>query len=239
MNVNGRDIGDALDGLYEELSARVRDEAERELVIEGFEGDSFSNVRWAEDEDDVQIEVHENLPTHAIPHVLAVALQHVRQRLDGYPEVRRPRGRQAARGAGPVRTMLREVVMAPEAESAIADLNLDREWEVEQRHAALKEILRAPPGEWTRDGTLGNQFASLQYARFEFEHPPEMWESLGEEMERALPIASARGKRIVEAVNEHGWGSAAACLQALLAAREAAGMQYVAWVYDPETEELL
>ena len=77
MNVNGRDIGDALDGLYEELSARVRDEAERELVIEGFEGESFSNVRWADDEDDVQIEVHENLPTHAIPHVLAVALQHV------------------------------------------------------------------------------------------------------------------------------------------------------------------
>ena len=175
MNVNGRDIGDALDGLYEELHARVRAEANRELVIQGFDGDAFSNMRWADDDDEVHVEVHENLPTHAIAHTLAIALQHVRQRLDGYPEVRRPHGRQAARGAGPVRTMLREVVMAPEAEGRIADLGLDREWEVEQRHAALKEILRAVPSEWTRDGTLGNQFASLQYARFEFEHPPEMW----------------------------------------------------------------
>ena len=54
-------------------------------------------------------------------------------------------------------------------------------------------------------------------------------------MERALPIAVARGKRIVEAVNEHGWGSRDACLQALIAARQAAGMQYVAWIYNHET----
>ena len=239
MKVNGRDIGDVLDGLHEEIANRLREETYRELQIDGFDGDAFSSVRWSGETPSVLIFVHEQLPTHAIPHVLGVALQHVRQRLDSYPDIRTPSGRQAAAGAGPVRTMLREVVLAPEAESAIADLNLDREWEVEQRHAALKEILRSPPGEWTRDGTLGNQFASLQYARFEFEHPPEMWESLGEEMERALPIASARGKRIVEAVNEHGWGSAEACLQALLGAREAAGMQYVAWVYNPETEELL
>ena len=186
MNVNGRDIGDALDGLYEELHARVRAEANRELVIQGFDGDAFSNMRWADDDDEVHVEVHENLPTHAIAHTLAIALQHVRQRLDGYPEVRRPHGRQAARGAGPVRTMLREVVMAPEAEGRI-------------------------------------------------EHPAERWSSLSEEMERALPIAVARGKRIVEAVNEHGWGSADACLQALVAARQAAGMQYVAWIVNHET----
>ena len=238
MNVNGRDIGDVLDGLHEELAARVSDEAERELVVDSFDGDSFSNVRWADEEDEVLIEVHESLPTHAIAHVLAVALQHVRQRLDAYPEVRRPRGRQAARGAGPVRTMLREVVMAPEAEDRIDPLGLDREWEVEQRHAALKEILRAPPSEWTRDGTLGNQFAALQYARFEFEHPQEMWQSLSEEMERALPIAVARGRRIVDAVREHGWSSRDACLQALLAARQAAGLQYVAWIVNRETDEI-
>ena len=239
MNVNGRDIGDALDGLHGDIAARLRDEASRELVIDAFDGDSFSNVRWADDEDDVCIEVHENLPTHAIPHALAIALQHVRQRLDGYPDVRRPRGRQAARGAGPVRTMLREVVMAPDAEEAIAGLGLDREWEVEQRHAALKEILRAPPSEWTRDGTLGNQFAALQFARFEFEHPPEMWASLSGDMEQALPIAVARGRRIVEAVREHGWGTPDACLQSLLAARQAAGMQYVAWIINRETDETL
>ena len=239
MNVNGRDIGDGLDALYEELGTRVRDEVGRELSIDSFDGESFSNVRWPENEDEVIVSVHENLPTHAIPHALAIALQHVRQRLDKYPEVRRPRGRQAASGAGPVRTMLREVVMAPEAEEHIADLNLDREWEVEQRHAALKEILRAPPSEWGRDGTLGNQFAALQFARFEFEHPPEMWQSLSEEMERALPIAVARGRRVVAAVSEHGWASSDACLRSLLAAREAVGLRYVAWIQDQNTDELL
>lgn len=239
MNVNGRDIGDALDALHAEFAARLRDEAGRELIVEGFDGDAFSNVRWPDAGNAVHIEVHEQLPTHAIAHVLAIALQHVRQRLDGYPDVRRPRGRQAASGAGPVRTMLREVVMAPEAEEQIASLGLDREWELEQRHGALKEILRAVPSEWTRDGTLGNQFAALQFARFEFEHPPEMWRSLSEEMERALPIAVARGRRIVDAVREHGWATPEGCLQALLAARQAAGLQYVAWVRNAETGELL
>lgn len=239
MNVNGRDIGDALDPLYEELTARVREEAGRELGIESFDGDSFSRVRWSDDDGTVTLFLHENLPTHAIPHALAIALQHVRQRLDKYPEVRRPHGRQAARGAGPVRTMLREVVMAPEAEDHIASLGLDREWELEQRHSALKELLRQPPGEWTRDGTLGNQFAALQYARFEFEHPPEMWKSLREDMEKTLPIAAERGKLIVAAIAEHGWKDQDACLASLLAAREALGLQYVAWIEDRRTGETL
>jgi hypothetical protein len=239
MNVNGRDIGEVLDPLYEELAARVREEAGRELALDSFDGDSFSRVRWSEDDAGVTVFLHENLPTHAIPHALAIALQHIRQRLDKYPEVRRPRGRQAATGAGPVRTMLREVVMAPEAEERIADLGLDREWELEQRHSALKELLRVPPSEWQRDGTLGNQFAALQYARFEFEHPPEMWKSLREDMEKALPIAAAHGKAAVAAIAEHGWKSPDACLASLLAARDALGLQYVAWIEDRRTGETL
>ena len=47
MNVNGRDIGDAIDGLYEEISNRVSAEAARELQIDKFDGDSFSRVRWS------------------------------------------------------------------------------------------------------------------------------------------------------------------------------------------------
>jgi len=237
--VNGRDIGDTLDAMREEIEARVRSEAGRELAVEGFGGDSFTNVRWPDDAGAVTLQVHEQLPTHAIPHALAVALQHVRQRLDRYPDVVRPTGRQAASGAGPLRTMLRETVMAPEAEHRIAEYGLDRDWELEQRHAALKELLRAPPPEWTRDGTLGNQFAALQYARFEFEHPPRMWNSLREEMERALPIAAERGKRAVAAVAEQGWESADACLASLLGVREALGLRYVAWIEDRRNGEVL
>ena len=238
MNVNGRDIGDILDALYEEISTRVRDEAARELQIEKFDGDAFSRVRWSSDTPTVLIFLHEQLPTHAIPHALAVALQHVRQRLDHYPDIRRPHGRQAAAGAGPLRTMLREVVMAPEAEARIADLGLDSEWETEQRHEALKQILRAPPSDWKRDGTLGNKFAALQYTRFELEHPSEMWKSLRDDMENSLPIAAERGKQAVAAVSEHGWDSPEACLQSLVAVRDKLGMQYIAWIEDRRNGEI-
>ena len=239
MNVNGRDIGDALDRLVDELTQRLRAEASRDLAIDSFDGDSFSRVRWSDNEESVTLFLHENMPTHAIAHALAIALQHVRQRLDKYPEVRRPSGRRAAEGAGPLRTMLREVVMAPEAEERIATLGLDREWELEQRHSALKELLRAPPDEWKRDGTLGNQFAALQYARFELEHPPEMWKSLREEMEKALPIAAEHGKAAVTAIAEHGWKSPDDCLASLLAARDALSLQYVAWIEDRRSGEML
>ena len=238
MNVNGRDIGDVLDALYEEISNRARDEAARELQIDKFDGDSFSRVRWSNETPSVLVLVHEQLPTHAIPHALAVALQHVRQRLDRYPDIRRPQGRQAAEGAGPLRTLLREVVMAPEAESQIADLGLDSEWETEQRHEALKQILRAPPSDWKRDGTLGNKFAALQFTRFELEHPSAMWKSLREDMENSLPIAAERGKQAVAAVREHGWDSADACLQSLLGVRNKLGMDYIAWVEDRRNGEI-
>ena len=183
--------------------------------------------------------VHEQLPTHAIPHVLGVALQHVRQRLDRYPDVRTPSGRQAAAGAGPLRTMLRELVMAPEAEAHLADLGLDCEWETEQRHEAMKQILRATPSDWKRDGTLGNKFAALQYARFELEHPSTMWKSLRDDMEDALPIAAERGKQAVAAVREHGWDSPDACLQSLITVRDALGMEYVAWIEDRRNGEIV
>ncbi|MYI81930.1 MAG: hypothetical protein F4056_00930 [Chloroflexi bacterium] len=239
MNVNGRDIGDALDGLYEEISNRVSEEAARELQIDKFDGDSFSRVRWSNDTPSVLIFVHEQLPTHAIPHVLGVALQHVRQRLDRYPDIRRPSGRQAAEGAGPLRTMLRELVMAPEAEAQLADLGLDSEWETEQRHEAMKQILRAPPSDWKRDGTLGNKFAALQYARFELEHPSAMWKSLRDDMEDSLPIAAERGKRAVASVREHGWDSPDACLQSLLGVRDSMGMEYIAWIVDRRNGEII
>ena len=56
MQVLGKDIGTALDRRYEELERRLRTEAERALVVEGFEGGSISNVEWLEDR--VRLHVH-------------------------------------------------------------------------------------------------------------------------------------------------------------------------------------
>ena len=170
MEVLGRDIGEALDRMYEELANRTRTEGERELRVEGFQG-ALSRVDWGDAA--VMIFLNEGVPTHALPHVLGVALQHVRQRLDHYPDVRRPEGRQPE-GAALVRTALRELVLAPEAEAKLASLNLDQQWETEQRHEGFKSLLDGAPQEWSQPGTAGHAFAVLQYARMELQHPPQL-----------------------------------------------------------------
>ena len=133
MKVIGKEIGAALASMYGEIERRVKIEAERELRVEPFEGGSFSNVEWADDA--VVVSLHNGVPTHALPHVLGVALQHIRQRLDRYPGVLR--GPQDVEGAGMIRSALRELVMGPEAEMRLAPMDLDMQWEVEQRHAGL------------------------------------------------------------------------------------------------------
>ena len=217
MKVIGKDIGEALDAMYSELESRVRVEAERELRVEPFDGGSFSNVSW-EQPGLVVISLHNGVPTHALPHVFGVALQHVRQRLDLYPVVRP--GERNVDGAALVRTALRELVLAPEAEQHLEPLNLDVEWETEQRHEGLKQLLRDAPEEWDQPGTVGNAFASLQYARFTIEHPPHLWESLREQFRERLPVAAEHGEGVVQVVRSHGWNSPGACVTSLISARD-------------------
>jgi hypothetical protein len=150
MKVIGRDIGGTLDVMYGQLERRVQTEAERPLQTEAFTGGSFSNVEWREDA--VVIQLHSGVPTHALPHVFGVALQHIRQRLDLYPRVIAP-VRQLQ--SGPLlRSALRELVMGPEAEMHLEPLKLDMEWEVEQRHQGLKDLLRDSTDEWDKVNRL-------------------------------------------------------------------------------------
>ncbi len=236
MQVIGRDIGDVLDALYQQIERRVRIEAERELRVEPFEAAAMSNVSWGEEA--VTISIHQGVPTHALPHVFAVALQHVRQRLDRYPDVRRPEGPQP--GQAPLlRQVLRELVLAPEAEMQLAPLNLDQEWEVEQRHSALKEMLREPPPEWERSDNVGNKFMALQYARFSVQHPKEMWEGLRKTFTEKLPAAAEHGEGVVRVVRKTGWGTPGGCLQSLVGARDELELQSIALIEDRRTGNLL
>lgn len=113
MQVIGRDIGTALDSMYTAIERRVQVEAERELRIEAFEDAGTSNVSWQDGA--IILQLHSGVPTHALPHIFGVALQHVRQRLDFYPDVQRPSGDQPE-GSGLIRQALRELVLAGEAE---------------------------------------------------------------------------------------------------------------------------
>jgi len=228
VKVIGKDIGTVLDAMYAELEQRVRVEAESELRVEAFEAGAFSSVDW--EPGAAVISLHNGVPTHALPHIFGVALQHIRQHLDRYPAV--ISGPRDAYGADLVRTTLRELIMAPEAETALAPLGLDTTWEVEQRHAGLKDLLRDAPKEWDDLDSPGGAFATLQYARFAIEHPADLWASLKGPFAEKLPHAAEQGEHVVALVQEKGWATPGACLEALIAVRDALNLAPYASIED-------
>jgi hypothetical protein len=236
MKIAGHDIGEKLDQIYEDLGGRSRIESERELRVEMTGLDALSNVSWAEP-GAVVVTLHEGVPTHALPHVLAVALQRVRQRLDRFPVLRPPAEEDSEEGPM-LRQALRELVLSAEAEMQIEPLNLDHAWEFEQRHDGLKEILRDPPSDWNTLGHPGNKFMALQYARFAGQHPPEMWQGLSKSFREKLPAAAENGEGVLQMVRQTGWGTLGACLQSLLAAREELAMKDVVLIEDPRSAEM-
>jgi len=231
VKVLDRDLGNDLEPMFMEIGSRVRTEAELELKVAAFTGE-LSRVEWGKRA--VTIYLHKEVPTHALPHVFAVALQHVRQKLDRYPDVKKPAG-DRTQGGPLVRNALRELVLAPEAESHLATLNLDQDWETEQRHEGLKQLIESPPEGWTEAGSMGNAFLALQYARFELQHPEKMWGSLKKRMEKSLPASVESGERALRAVRRHRWSSPGACLQSLVAVREELELQKVALIEDART----
>ena len=234
MKVIGKDIGNALDPLLEEVESRLRVEAERELRFEpGAEG-MFSNVVWRDDA--VTIQLHNGVPTHALPHVVGVALQHVLQRLERYPVLQRPDQDETD---GPLlRSALRELVLAPAADHRLASLNLDVSWEAEQRHQALKDLIRDHE-EWDDPAEPGHTFITLLYARAAIEHPPELWSALEETFRDTMPQVAEHGAAVEAAVREHGWNSPGACLESLLAARILLDMEELAPIHDRRTGQTL
>ncbi len=232
MKVIGKDIGPALDEMYGKIESRVRVETERELRVEAFDGGAFSNVSWSEP-GAVVISLHNGVPTHALPHIFGVAIQHVRQRLDLYPAVQP--GARSVEGSALLRVTLRELVLAPEAEQQLAPLNLDTTWEIEQRHEGLKQMVHDAPEDWDTAGTVGNAFAMMQYARFAIEHPEEMWTPLSRTFQEKLPNAARGGEGVRGLVLKHGWATPAACLDALTSVRDALGLEPVALIEDRRT----
>ncbi len=237
MQVLGKDIGKALDARYADIERRLSVELERTLVVEGFEGGSISNVEWLDDR--VRLLVHTGVPRHALAHVFGVALEHVRQRLERFPDVVRPPVDDQPEGAEIVRQALRELVLAPEAEMFLASLKLDDTWEIEQRHQGMKDLLRDPPEDWNEAGSVGNDFMSLQYARFAIQHPPEMWGGLRKTMQERLPLACERGDAALKIVRTYGWGGPGACLESLVGARNELELKDIAAIEDRRTRELM
>lgn len=236
MKVIGKDIGDAIEHLHAEIESRLRVEAERSLQFESGAEHVFSNIMWQQDK--VVIRLHNGVPTHALPHIVGVALEHVRQRLERYPAIQRPAENDAVDGPI-IRAALRELVFAPAANHALSALALDVEWEDEQRHQALKDLLR-DYSEWEDDGGDGILvWALLVYARGAIEHPTELWRAIEEDCHAKLPDVAKLGTTVARAVTERGWTSPGACLESLIAVRKLLNLETVAPILDRRTGEMV
>lgn len=228
VKVIGKDIGPELDSMLQLIAGRVGT-SDRELRIVPWEGDGLSDVKWTPKS--VTISLHSGVPTHALPHVLGVALQHVRQSLDGYPIVLKPKGAQPE-GSDLIRASLRELVFEPDAEAQLISLNLDREWENEQRHQGMKALLKEPPEDWNSEESLGGVFIALQYARLSLNHPPQMWLALQKRAMEVVPEAASLGERALLALKKRRWGTAAAALDSLCYVRDELGIQDLVRIED-------
>ena len=237
MKVIGKEIGDAIEPMFQEIEARLLAEAERTLRVEPFEGGALSDVDWDEPPGVVVISLHSGVPTHALAHVLGVALQHVRQTLDHYPDV--VSGPAAVEGEEMLRHALRELILAPEAEAHLASLGLESRWETEQRHQGMKDLLRQASKDWDEVLTPNHVFGALLYARFALDHPEELWASLRKDFNRKFPALSASGEGAAEQIRTHGWDSVDACIEALVAVRDELGMREIALVEDRRDGTLL
>jgi hypothetical protein len=129
-------------------------------------------------------------------------------------------------------------VLAPAADHRLASLNLDVSWEAEQRHQALKDLIR-DHAEWDDPAEPGHAFIVLLYARAAIEHPAELWTSLKQSFEEALPQVAEHGAAVEAAVRKHGWASPGACLESFVAARALLDMDELAPVLDRRTNQKL
>lgn len=236
MKVIGKEVGDAIAPMFTEIESRLSAEAGRTLRVEPFEGGALSDVDWDEP-GVVVLSLHSGVPTHALAHVLGVALQHLRQTLDHYPDVLP--GVAQVEGEQMLRHALRELVLAPEAEERLAPLGLDMRWEVEQRHQGMKDLLRQASKEWDEPLTPNHAFGALLYARFALDHPDDLWAALRKEFNRKLPTLAATGEGLAQIVREQGWGTPGACIESLIAVRDELGMRDIALVEDRRTGAVL
>jgi hypothetical protein len=235
MQVAGRDAGEKLDELWPEIESRVRAEAGLGLESEEFDGPGLSNVRWTDEA--VVLQVHADLPRHALAFTAASALERVRQRLDQYPEVRL--AEDAPAGFGAVRQALRELVLGSASQQQLVPLGLDSSWEMEQRELAIAEILEDVPPEMQQEGSVAFLFVALQFARFAMQHPPRLWGALEPRMRSGLGSASELGDRLFDIAQAAGCDSAESCVTALTEIRDAMGLDDVLRIEDRRSGALI
>jgi hypothetical protein len=247
MKILEREIGDQLDGLFEEVALSLvnafaknaskeeeRSEIERKLSILPQDDGLLSRIQWVED--NPYIYIRSDIPTHAMPHVLGAALCHVKQKIDQFPDVVQNENEEELDGSLLVRIALKELLMSLNAEEKMKDIKFNIDWEDKNRHQGFKDLL----GMLDRDQDDGfvstdhptHQFFSLTYAKFSLIHPPKMWDGLKTQIKNDYPEFVESGNKILEIIDRSGFKDVESCLKSLTDIRDEIAMRPYTLILD-------
>ena len=251
MKILEREIGDQLDGLFEEVAVSLANsfaknaskeddglEIENKLSILPQNDGLLSRIKW--EEGNPYIYIRSDIPTHAIPHVLGTALCHVKQKIDLFPDVVQNENEEEIDGALLVRIALKELLMSLNAEETMKNIKFDIDWEDKNRHQGFKDVLgmldRNEDDSFVSIEHPTHQFFSLTYAKFSLIHPPKMWDGLKTQIMNDYPEFVKSGKKILEIINEYGFEDVDSCLKSLTGIRDEIAMRPYTLILDRRDE---
>ncbi|MBI51653.1 MAG: hypothetical protein CL779_00345 [Chloroflexi bacterium] len=240
MIVLEREIGNQLDDLFESVvvglanmfsekskEAKGDSELERKLVILPQDDGLLSRIQWVDD--NPYIYLRSDIPTHAIPHILGTALCHVKQRIDQFPDAVKNEDEEEPDGVVLSRMTLKEFVLSLHAEKTMESIDFNMDWEDEQRHQGLKDLLKMlnPEEEdgFNNSGHPTLQFFSLIYAKYSLFHPSDMWRGLSKSIKKDFPAFVQSGEKILEIINDIGYDDIDSCLKCLVDIRDEIAMR--------------
>ncbi len=219
-----------LAAFYREVEALFAAEG-RSLVCERASGPEFGGCYHEQER--VLITVRFDLPPEATCHTLAHELVHALQRREGWPLAAASPELGEESPAGEVASVLQALVHCAAAELRIAPLGLDASWEQRERHAGVRQMLRAPHPDANVPGTPAWAYWSLLYAYLELLHPPAHVQTLLRNIRRALPQAAATGQQAAELVRFHGYATPDQALAAMRAVHELLRLGQHVMIEDP------
>ncbi len=240
MIVLEREIGDQLDDLFESVMVglanmfsekskedNVNNELERKLTILPQDDGLLSRIQWVDG--NPYIYLRSDIPTHAIPHILGTALCHVKQKIDQFPDAVKNDDTEEPDGVVLARMTLKEFVLSLNAEKMMTSIDFNMDWEDQQRHQGLKDLLKMLNPEeddaFTSAGHPTLQFFSLIYAKYSLLHPSEMWKGLSKTIKKDFPIFAQSGEKILEIINDIGYDDIDSCLKCLVDVRDEIAMR--------------
>jgi hypothetical protein len=230
MDILGVEISGSLAEFYAEVEQRFAADGVA-IYCARSDGPEFGGF-YLEGER-ARVALRSDLPPDAFRHTLAHELVHGLQRHEGWPKAVANPDLGDDSAAEEVAAVLQAIVHCSAAELRIAPLGLDPSWEQGERHAGIRNLLRAPHRGADTYGTPAWAYWSLLYAYITLLHPAERSRTLLHNFERAIPLAAEAGREAAALVQRHGYATREQGLASLLAVHDAMALGPHVLVEDP------